>query len=516
MKKIKVLAVLAATSFVFSIAGPAFAAVNNISTNDSSDYSLQKEFMSPAQAAKVNNTLADVNGTSVINNIDNVTRDGDDLFINSNGESIKVPEQDKGKVEAYPPENLFNETDGKSVKIMTSYSYSYSSPIPNDTKNADGQLYDDETVKLQSSDKEIHIGTFFNKNTNRNVYVELPENISNSIDAGEISADNVNVTISIKDNANYIKTDDGKYVIAKENVDFSVKEDVWNSYNVTDVKRNGDSISVTANGKTMEIKGFDKGKLEAYPAENLFVETNGQDVKIMTSYSYSYSSPVPKDTWNAKGEVSNVENVKLQNSNTEISVGTFLNTATNRQVNVEIPKEYANKNVTVTVNITENDNTKYIKTDDGKYVIPKENVKFSVKADTNVQPQPVNNNQEKVTNTTNGNANVNTQSNDNKTNAKVKANAVTYSQIKIAKNKKGAVTNLVIYDRNGKKTKINTKGMSKKQINNLVKYFNKNLKDKKKNSKAAKKALSNLKKKANKIRTINDLKSNKKESNLFE
>jgi len=429
-----------------------------------------------------------------------------------------VKEEDKNEIDAYDRAKLglyveipkgVEAEDGIISQYSTIYnpdSYSptaYASDI--NVKGLSLSNVQKETVKIPTGrvpeEREAYIGTATTEN-GRKIYVEVPEEyVGKDI--------KISVNISDKDYVKYYKADEGKYVLPKENVKFEVKEsvDVSGNHKVEGIKREDGKyyVSFSAGAKTFwveVVKEEDKNEIDAYDRAKLglYVEIpKGVEAEdgIISQYSTiynpdSYSPTAYASDINVKGlSLSNVqkETVKIPTGRVPEEREAYIGTATTengRKIYVEVPEEYVGKDIKISVNISDKDYVKYYKADEGKYVLPKENVKFEVKESIN-----------------------NLKTNDEQLNIseqkekeyRIKNND-TYGKIKIGKGKNKNY--LIIYNKNDKEvTKVKVKGCNKKQKNYLIDYYNKKIRNKNKNYRSVKKLLNNLNKKATEFRILN-------------
>jgi len=510
MKKIKILSVLVAVSFVFNIADYVFAAVGNISDKNSPQGALQLEFKTPAQFEE--NKNIDISGQHKVSGI---KREGGKYYLSFSAGSktfwLEVTgEEDKNEIDAYDRKDLGLYVDipkGAEAKegIVSKYTTIYNPDSYSPTHhasdiNVNGLTVTDihkETVKVPTGrspiEKEMYVGTVTTE-TGRNIYVEVPEEyVGKNITAS--------INISDKDYVDYSRGEKDKHIISKENVKFDAATDVSGQHKVSGIKREDGKyyLSFSAGSKTfwLEVtKEEDKNEIDAYDRKDLGLYVDipkGAEAKegIVSKYTTIYNP----DSYNPTAHASDInvngltvtdihkETVNVPTGRSPEAKETYIGTVTTetgRRIYVEIPEGYVGKELTASINISDKDFVNYYKGDNGKYVIPNGNVKFDV--------------------TTNEVVNTNT-----------------YSSIGVVKNKKGEPAYLQIKKEKGSVVKVNIKGMSTSQINSLKKYFNENLKNKDITSKEAKNALNNLKKNANDIikgntySKVNVLKSNKGE-----
>lgn len=345
---------------------------------------------------------------------------------------------------------------------------------------------------------------------------------------------------------------EGKKGEKKEALGASAEEDtlgaIWLTYKVEDVVKKEDNgqdkyfVQITIDSQTYlgEVSEKDKGKIEAYPAEEL-VATTGKNREVIDGVIPAQyinilapsNNHIPAIEVNGKAIEGAVEGLEKQNGEGNINVGRVTG-EDGRNIYVEVPEEYVGaEGVKVTIDISKEDNARYIQTSDGRYVIPKENVTFNAAGTGNGNGNGNTNGNENGNGTgnengngnTNGNENGNGNINENKNingnengngtgneNGNGEVNEI--KKVDVAKedlNQKTDITKpdtygkikqtkkyLVIYNKNGKSLiRISIKGMSNKQIELLKKYYNENIANK--SVEAAKEALKNLK---NKVKSI--------------
>jgi len=522
MKKIKILSVLVAVTFCFSIVGHAFAAVKSTLNGRTTESVLEENsYTTPSQAA--------VTGEHTV---EKVIRKDNKYYVefSANSKTFKVEivdNRDKNIVDAYDKAKGLYITIPKDAEVkdgvISKYSSLKHSNSYSSTHYLEGPL-SFNNLQVNGIQKEtiyIPTGRVAEQQTSFVGYATLPENgrkIYVQVSAEDAKVAEAGGTVTASFNLSngkfveYYRTDyvnDDKHIIPSKYVKFEVKEsvDVSGNHKVEGIKREDGKyyVSFSAGAKTFwveVVKEEDKNEIDAYDRAKLglYVEIpKGVEAEdgIISQYSTiynpdSYSPTAYASDINVKGlSLSNVqkETVKIPTGRVPEEREAYIGTATTengRKIYVEVPEEYVGKDIKISVNISDKDYVKYYKADEGKYVLPKENVKFEVKESIN-----------------------NLKTNDEQLNIseqkekeyRIKNND-TYGKIKIGKGKNKNY--LIIYNKNDKEvTKVKVKGCNKKQKNYLIDYYNKKIRNKNKNYRSVKKLLNNLNKKATEFRILN-------------